>query len=246
MKANVVFENVSKEYTLYKTFTTGFKGFILNLRNSLREIKNNKLKALDNISFKIFKGESVGIIGQNGAGKSTVLSLIAGTLKPSSGRVTVEGRVAPLLELGAGFHPELTGIENIILNGVLLGMRKREIIPRLESIINFSELGEFIYQPIKTYSSGMLARLGFSVAIHTDPEILLIDEILAVGDFKFQEKCINKLLEFKEKGITIVIVSHSIDDVRKLCDRVILLHKGKKIFDGKVEEGIEKYYEIFS
>ena len=193
----VEFKDVTKYYTLLNT--GGIKVFLFNLFKNIKEIRENKILALSNISFTIKDKDVVGIIGKNGAGKSTTLGLIAGVLAPSKGEVRVNGKVAPLLELGAGFHPDLSGRENIILNGILLGMRKREILSKLESIINFSEIGEFIDQPIRIYSSGMLSRLGFSVAIHTNPDILLIDEVLSVGDFKFQQKSKDKIYEFKKK-----------------------------------------------
>jgi lipopolysaccharide transport system ATP-binding protein len=173
------------------------------------------------MSFEVARGETLGIIGRNGAGKSTLLGLIAGVLRPTRGRVTLRGRVSPLLELGGGFHPELTGRENIVLNGVLLGMTRKEVAQRSDEIIEFSELRDFIDQPIRTYSSGMLARLGFSVVAHLDPEIILLDEVLAVGDAVFQRKCIQKMLEFKKRGTTIVFVSHSAADVDLICDRVL-------------------------
>ncbi|WP_456478941.1 ABC transporter ATP-binding protein, partial [Nautilia sp.] len=204
----VEFKNITKYYTLLNT--GGIKNFLLNFFSEIKRIKNNRFLALDNISFRIYDRDVVGIIGKNGAGKSTTLGLIAGVLAPSEGEVYVKGRIAPLLELGAGFHPDLSGRENIILNGILLGMTKKEIMSKLESIIEFSEIGDFIEQPIRIYSSGMMSRLGFSVAVHTDPDILLIDEVLSVGDFKFQEKSKNKIYEFKEKGKTIIFVSHDI------------------------------------
>jgi len=242
----IIFEKVSKSYLLQNPFRLGFKTFLLNLRNYVKEAKYSKLAILNNVSFKILKGESVGIIGKNGAGKSTILSLIAGTIKPDSGNIFVKGKVVPILELGAGFHPELTGIENIILNGLILGMKKKEIVSKLERIIEFSELSNFIYQPIKTYSSGMIARLAFSIAVNMEPDILLIDEILAVGDFKFQQKCISKLLEFKKRGVTIVFVSHNENDIKLICDKVIVIHNSKKIFDGQVDRGLEIYKKILS
>jgi len=238
----VKFENVTKYYTLLNT--GGIKHFILNFFKEYKKIKSNRFLALENISFEVKDKDVVGIIGKNGAGKSTTLGLIAGVLKPTSGRVEVNGRIAPLLELGAGFHPDLTGRENIILNGILLGMTKREILSKLDSIIEFSELGEFIDQPIRIYSSGMLSRLGFSVAVHVDPEILLIDEVLSVGDFKFQEKSKNKIYEFKERGKTIIFVSHDIGMVEELCDKVILIHEHKLLYQGDVKKGVEIYERL--
>lgn len=184
-------------------------------------MRNTRYEALLDISFEVYKGETFGIIGRNGAGKSTALGLIAGVLKPSKGRVIVNGRISPLLELGAGFHFELTGRENIMLNGVLLGLTRAEVKKKIDEIIEFSELGAFIDQPIRTYSSGMLARLGFSVVSSLDPEILLIDEILAVGDMEFQKKCTDRMMGFKNSGVTMVFVSHNMVDVLQICDRVV-------------------------
>lgn len=219
-EAVIIFENLSKRYPLYYPVTGGIKNFLFHLPKWIRSLKNSKFEVLHDISFQIFRGEAFGIIGKNGAGKSTALGLIAGVLKPSTGKVIVKGRVSPLLELGAGFHPDLTGRENIILNGVLLGLTRAEVLARMAGIIEFSELKNFIDQPIRIYSSGMLARLGFSVIASLDPELLLIDEILAVGDIGFQKKCLEKIYEFKKSGVTIVFVSHSLEDVNRICDRV--------------------------
>jgi lipopolysaccharide transport system ATP-binding protein len=176
---------------------------------------------LHDIDFSVRRGETFGIIGRNGAGKSTTLGLMAGVLKPTTGVVTVRGRISPMLELGAGFHPELTGRENIYLNGVLMGMNRAEVAKKAQEIIDFSELGEFIDQPIRVYSSGMMARLGFSVVSSLDPEILLVDEILAVGDINFVQKCLDRMREFKAQGVTMVLVSHALEDIKKLCDRAL-------------------------
>lgn len=217
----IIFDHVSKNYPLYHHITEGIKKFFLSMPKSINSIRNSRFEVLQDISFEVYRGETIGIIGKNGAGKSTTLGLIAGVLKPSKGKITVKGRISPLLELGAGFHPELTGRENIILNGILLGLTKMEVLKKLDEIIEFSEIFEFIDQPIRTYSSGMLARLGFSVVAHLDPEILLIDEILAVGDIEFQKKCYNKITSFKENGVTIVFISHCMNDVERICDRVV-------------------------
>ncbi|MGA2465822.1 MAG: ABC transporter ATP-binding protein [Thermodesulfobacteriota bacterium] len=217
----ILFDHVSKSYLLYHHITGGIKNFLFNLPKALSSIKNSKYEVLNDISFAVYKGETLGIIGRNGVGKSTTLGLIAGVLKPSKGKVTVKGRISPLLELGGGFHQELTGKENIMLNGVLLGLTRNEVKRKLDEIIEFSELGDFIYQPIRTYSSGMEARLGFSVIAHLDPEILLIDEVLAVGDTEFQKKCLDKMMGFKKSGVTMVFVSHSKENVEGICDRVI-------------------------
>jgi lipopolysaccharide transport system ATP-binding protein len=219
----IIFDRVSKSYPRYAHITGGLKHFLLNFPRGYKLLKNSRYLAVSDISFTVVRGETVGIIGRNGAGKSTILGLIAGVLRPSLGQVRVNGRVSPLLELGAGFHPELTGLENIVLNGVLLGLTKQAVLSRMEEIIQFSELAEFIDQPVRVYSSGMLARLGFAVVANLDPDILLIDEVLTVGDLDFQAKCIEKIRQFKRQGVTIVFVSHSMGDVRRICDRVLWL-----------------------
>ncbi len=217
----IIFNNVSKSYPSYHHVIGGIKNFLLNIPKAVGSIRRTGYEALKGISFEAYKGETLGIIGRNGAGKSTALGLIAGVLKPSKGNVIVKGRISPLLELGAGFHPELSGRENVIMNGVLMGLTRAEVMKKIDEIIEFSGLGEFIEQPIRTYSSGMLARLGFSVVAHLDPDILLIDEILAVGDMDFQKKCLDKMTGFRNNGVTIVFVSHSMADVERICDRVI-------------------------
>jgi lipopolysaccharide transport system ATP-binding protein len=224
---SVIFDDVWKYYPLYHQITGGIKRFLINMPAAVKQMRESKFWAVNGLSFEVNKGEAFGIMGPNGAGKSTVMAMIAGVIKPSRGKVTVKGRVAPLLELGAGFHHDLTGRENAVLNGILLGMTKREITGRLDQILAFAELGEFIDQPIRTYSSGMMARLGFSVAIHTDPEILLVDEILAVGDESFQRKCFAKMNEFKERSITIILISHDRTTMERFCDRIIEIKDGK-------------------
>jgi len=238
----VIFERVTKSYPTYAYITGGFKNFLIHLPKSLKGFKK-RYTVFREISFQIAKGECVGFIGRNGVGKSTLLGLIAGVLKPDSGKIVVKGRVSPLLELGAGFHPDLTGRENILLNGVLLGMTKAEVKAKLDLIVEFSGLKDFIDQPIRTYSSGMVARLAFSVIAHLDPEILLIDEILAVGDVEFQKKSFRKILEFKEKGTTIVLVSHSLDSIVKVCDRAIWLENGGIKMDGEAKEVVSVYFK---
>lgn len=218
---SIEFKNVDLKYPVYHHLTRGLKPFILNFPKSLLEFRRDRFQALNDISFCVNKGENLGIIGRNGAGKSTTLGLIAGVLKPSSGSITVNGRISPFLELGAGFHPELTGRENIEMNGVLMGLRLAQVHDKIEQIISFSDLGEFIEQPIRVYSTGMLTRLGFSVVAHLEPEILLVDEVLAVGDAGFLQKSMQRMLEFKNSRVTMVFVSHAMGDVRKICDRVI-------------------------
>lgn len=238
----ITFKNVSKSYLLYHHVTVGIKNLLLHLPKAVNSVRNLRFEALHDISFEVYKGETFGIIGNNGAGKSTILGLIAGVLKPSKGSITVKGKISPLLELGGGFHPELNGKENILMNGVLLGLTKHKVLQKMDEIIQFSEIGDFINQPIRTYSSGMLARLGFSIIAYLDPETLLIDEGLAVGDIEFQKKCLNKAMEFKKSGVTIVFVSHSINLIKKICDRVMWIesHRIKMIGDPDV---ILKGYE---
>jgi lipopolysaccharide transport system ATP-binding protein len=220
---DITLQNLSKSFPHYHHVQGGAKNFLFHLPQAIRSLRQTQFEALRDVSFDVHRGETLGIVGRNGAGKSTLLGLIAGVLQPSSGRIDVRERVSPLLELGGGFHPELTGRENILLNGVLLGLLLSEVRKRLDAIIDFSELEPFIDQPIRTYSSGMLARLGFSVVAHLDPRILLIDEVLAVGDAGFQAKCIEKMMEFKRQGTTMVFVSHSPRDVSLICDRVAWL-----------------------
>ena len=207
--------------------------------------KGEKFKALDDISFEVRKGERIGIIGHNGAGKSTLLKLISRVTGPTEGNIYLNGRVASMLEVGTGFHPELTGRENIYMNGAILGMTKKEIDAKIEDIIEFSEVRQFIDTPVKRYSSGMYVKLAFSVAAHLDSEIMIMDEVLAVGDVAFQNKCINKMKSVsEEEDRTILYVSHNMNTIRQLCDRVIVLDHGHIIFDGDVESGISSYLHI--
>lgn len=237
----VVFEDVDKYYLLQhqKTLKEMIDAFFKKKKTLER------IYALKNINLRIKKGETLGIIGKNGAGKSTLLKLIAGVSQPTKGKIKVSGRVVPLIELGAGFHPELTGRENIFLNGVILGLTEKEIKAKIKEIINFSEIEKFIDTPVKFYSSGMYMRLAFSVSVFVDPEILLVDEILTVGDTYFQKKCLDKMVEFKKRGVTIVFVSHNLDAIKNFCSRAIYLKEGKIIFDGQPEKTIE-YYKKFS
>jgi ABC-type polysaccharide/polyol phosphate transport system ATPase subunit len=198
-------------------------------------------EAIKNVSFDVHRGEMLGLIGRNGSGKSTLLKIIAGIYQPSAGTVEVKGTIAPLLELGAGFHHELTGRENIMLNGLLMGYSKKEMAEREESIIRFADIGDFIDAPVKQYSSGMYIRLAFAVATEIDPDILVIDEILAVGDVTFQEKCFDRLKQFRQQNKTILFVSHSPAQVLQFCDRVILIDQGVVAFDGDPARGLELY-----
>jgi ABC-type polysaccharide/polyol phosphate transport system ATPase subunit len=197
--------------------------------------------ALNRISFSVAAGEAIGLVGPNGSGKSTLLGILARVLKPTHGSVKVEGRVCPLLELGTGFHQELTGRENVFLNASLLGLRNRETARRYRDIVDFAEIHDFMDAPVKTYSTGMVIRLAFSVAVHLDPDVLLIDEVLGVGDEHFQHKSFARLLDFKRAGKTIFVVSHNLDSVRKLCERAIWLDRGRVIKDTDSEEVIAKY-----
>lgn len=240
------FDHVSKSYPIYSHVLGGLKASLLNAPETLRRFRQNRFLALNDVSFQVMQGECLGFIGSNGSGKSTTLALMAGVLKPQVGQLHVEGRVCPLLELGAGFHPELTGRENILLNGILLGLTRRTVLSKLDEIVAFSELEPFLDQPTRTYSSGMLARLGFSVAAHLDPEILLIDELLAVGDLRFQAKCLEKLEQFKKKRVTIVLVSHSLGQVRDFCERVIWLRDGRIAGDGQPGTVISSYEEAMA
>ncbi|HCR64673.1 MAG TPA: sugar ABC transporter ATP-binding protein [Serratia liquefaciens] len=241
MSLAIEFKNVTKRYPLYHHIGSGIKELIFNPRRALSLLSGRSYLAIEDISFQVQKGESVALIGRNGAGKSTSLGLVAGVMKPSSGTVSVVGRVASMLELGGGFHPELTGRENIRLNATLLGLRRKELKQRLDKIIEFSELGEFIDEPIRVYSSGMLAKLGFSVITQVDPDILIIDEVLAVGDIAFQRKCLNTINEFKKKGVTILFVSHNLEDVEKICDKVIWIENHKMRDMGDAHSVISQY-----
>jgi ABC-type polysaccharide/polyol phosphate transport system ATPase subunit len=200
-----------------------------------------KLDVLKGVSIEVKKGECLAIIGKNGAGKSTLLSLLAKIYKPTSGSLKVNGRVAPLLELGAGFHPDLTGIENVYFNAVILGLTREQVKQRLPSIVEFSELGEAVQAPVRTYSSGMMARLGFSIAVHVDADILIVDEVLAVGDQHFERKCLQRVQEFREQGGTILLVSHQLDTVKEFADRCVWLSNGVVQMNGSPSEVIEVY-----
>ena len=200
--------------------------------------------ALKGVDLDIYKGETVGIIGTNGSGKSTILKIITGVLNPTEGTVTVNGRISALLELGAGFNQEYNGIENVYLNGTMMGFSEKEIKEKLPAILEFADIGDYVYQPVKTYSSGMFVRLAFAVAINIDPEILIVDEALSVGDVFFQSKCYHKFEEFKKNGKTIIFVSHDLSSISKYCDRVMVLNKGTKVAEGRPKEMIDVYKQI--
>lgn len=232
--------NVSKVYKLYDNPKERFKEALgLSSKKKYREHY-----ALDNLSFCVNKGETVGIIGTNGSGKSTILKIITGVLNPTQGEVRVNGRISALLELGAGFNVEYTGLENIYLNGTMIGFSREEIDSKLDDILEFADIGEFVNQPVKTYSSGMFVRLAFAVAINIDPEILIVDEALSVGDVFFQAKCYHKFDEFKKQGKTILFVSHDLSSINKYCDRVVLLNDGVKVGEGPAPEMIDVYKKI--
>ena len=200
--------------------------------------------ALKDVSFDVKRGETVGIIGTNGSGKSTILKIITGVLNPTKGEVEVDGRISALLELGAGFNMEYSGIENVYLNGTMMGFSREEIDARLQDILDFADIGDFVYQPVKSYSSGMFVRLAFAVAINIDPEILIVDEALSVGDVFFQAKCYRKFEEFKAQGRTILFVSHDLSSIARYCDRVILLNKGVKLEEGSPKQMVDMYKQL--
>lgn len=202
--------------------------------------------ALKDVSLDVEEGETVGILGRNGAGKTTLLRILAGVSRPTEGSVRIAGRVAPLIGVGVGFHPELSGRENIYVNGMLLGLSRRQVDDRIDSIVAFSEIENFIDTPVKFYSSGMFLRLGFSVAIHVEPNVLLVDEVLAVGDLAFQTKCFDRMRALKTTGTTIILVSHSMHAIRLLCPRAILVRSGRLDFDGSAEEAVARYHEVMS
>ncbi|TDS84884.1 lipopolysaccharide transport system ATP-binding protein [Rahnella sp. BIGb0236] len=237
----VEFDRVTKRYPLYSHLGSGLKSLLLHPNRIRALLQDSHHLALQDISFRIYPGESVALIGRNGAGKSTLLSLVAGVLRPTSGKVTTRGRVATMLELGAGFHPELTGRENIRLNATLLGLRQKDINRALPAIIDFAELGRFIDEPIRIYSSGMLARLGFSVMTQVSPDILLIDEVLAVGDLAFREKCLTVLQDFQRQGVTILFVSHNPKDIETFCDRVLWFENCHLQASGSSAEILPRY-----
>jgi len=231
--------DVSIRFNMAEEKLDNMKEFIIKAIK--RELQFKEFWALKNISFQIKKGERVGILGLNGSGKSVLLKTIAGVLKPTTGDISVNGTLAPLIELGAGFDPDYSGRENIFLNGAVLGYSKKFILERLDNIVEFAELEDFIDTPLKNYSSGMRARLGFSIATLVEPEILIVDEVLAVGDHKFRKKSESKMLSMFDSGTTVLFVSHSINQVRRLCNRAIWLHEGKIVMDGDVKTVSEEY-----
>lgn len=233
-------DDVSKLYKLYDKPSDRLKESLGLTRKKLYK----EHYALHNVSFDVKRGETVGIIGTNGSGKSTILKIITGVLNPSGGHVEIDGRISALLELGAGFNMEYTGIENIYLNGTMIGFSREEIDAKMQDILDFADIGDFVHQPVKTYSSGMFVRLAFAVAINIDPEILIVDEALSVGDVFFQAKCYKKFEDFKKMGKTILFVSHDLGSISKYCDRVILLNRGKKLAEGTPKEMVSMYKRI--
>lgn len=230
-------EHVVKKFVLRHTrsMKEAFVWLIKGRKGDLSE----KFRALDGVSLEIHQGERVALLGLNGSGKSTLLKLISGVMHPDEGDIRTRGRIAGLIEVGAGFHPDLTGRDNVYLNGAILGMTKEEIDANFDSIVEFSEIADFIDTEVKFYSSGMYLRLAFAVAVHTDPEIFLVDEILAVGDEPFQKKCIRKIKELSERGKTLVVVSHDLDMVSRLCERGVVLEKGRVVQDGAIEDAVK-------
>ena len=227
---------ISKEFVL--RHTRSIKEAVVWLAKGRRGDMSKKFHALKNVSLEVKTGETVALLGLNGSGKSTLLKHISGVMLPDSGTVRTRGRVAGLIEVGAGFHPDLSGRDNVFLNGAILGMTEQQVKDRFDDIVEFSEIGEFIDTEVKFYSSGMYLRLAFSVAVHTDPEVFLIDEILAVGDEPFQRKCINKIQELAKNGKTLVVVSHDLDLVSRICSRGVLLEHGNLMFDGPIDEAV--------
>ncbi len=233
-------EHLTKVYNLYNSP----KDRIKEALSPFRKKYHIPFYALKDVSFHVEKGECFGIIGRNGSGKSTLLKIIAGVITPTSGEIRVGGRVSALLELGAGFNPEMTGIENIYLNATILGYKKEEIDRKLNEIIEFADIGNFIYQPVKMYSSGMFARLAFAVAINVEPDVLIVDEVLSVGDAAFQRKCFAKMEELKKRGITILFVSHDERTIVEFCNRVLFLHQGKKVIEGDPKMVVSLYSKV--
>jgi len=236
-RGSIVVSEIRKEFLLNNSGANSIKTALLWWRR--RKLKH--LEVLKGISFDVHPGECVAVIGRNGAGKSTLLSLMARVYKPTSGSITIQGRLAPLLELGAGFHLDLTGLENIYFNAIILGLTRQQVKERIDKIVEFSELGDHVNSPVRTFSSGMLARLGFAIAVHVDAEILLVDEVLSVGDFEFEKKCFAKIDEFRAAGGTILFVSHNTHAVRRIADRCVWLHKGEARLIGKPDDVIPLY-----
>lgn len=233
---------VTKVYQLYEKPIDRLKETLLGGKKNYHK----DFFALDKVSFDVKKGETVGIIGTNGSGKSTILKIITGVLTPTSGEVEINGKISALLELGAGFNNEYTGIENVYMNGTMMGYSKKEMDEKLPEILDFADIGDFVYQPVKTYSSGMFVRLAFALAINVDPEILIVDEALSVGDVFFQAKCFRKIDEIRQKGTTVLMVTHDMGSVIKYCDKVVLLNKGQYVAQGEAGEMVDLYKKILA
>ncbi|MBL1223879.1 ABC transporter ATP-binding protein [Enterococcus sp. BWR-S5] len=234
----ITVENLNKVYRLYDKPVD-------RLKEALgMKVHSSEHYALRDVSFDVKKGETIGIIGTNGSGKSTCLKIITGVLNPTSGNVQVNGRISALLELGAGFNPEYSGLENVYLNGTMIGFSREEVDAKLESILEFADIGDYIHQPVKSYSSGMFVRLAFAISINIEPEILIVDEALSVGDVFFQAKCYKKFEEFKENGKTILLVSHDLGSISKYCDRVVLLNNGEKLDEGSPKEMVDLFKKV--
>lgn len=229
-------DSVIKEFCIQNTHTLKDR-LVWTLRGRRNQL-THEFRALDDVSFRVNEGDSIALIGYNGSGKSTMLKLISGVMQPTAGKIGVRGRMAGLIEVGAGFHPDLTGRENVFLNGAILGMTRTEIEDAFDDIVRFSEIEQFIDTEVRFYSSGMFLRLAFSVAVHTDPDIFLIDEILAVGDEPFQRKCLDRIRQMQEMGRSLVIVSHDLNMVRELCTRGIMLQQGKLVVDDTAEKAV--------
>ena len=239
-------KNLKKKFVFWAERPTNLKSFLVELmKGKVLRQTHTQVTVLDGVSFDIYPGEFVGLMGRNGAGKSTLMRLLSGIYEPTEGTLQINGVVAPLISLGAGFNPELTGYENIFLNAAILGFGRKRTVEALDSIIEFSELGEHIHRPIKNYSSGMVVRLGFSIASHLDAEILLLDEVLGVGDEGFMTKSLNKIHQLHAEGRTILLVTHSPAAIAQFCSRCIVINNGVKVFDGPAKEGAETYHQLF-
>lgn len=234
--SSILVEHVSKDFILCHNAQDSLKKRVVGLFNKRWRAQPHRFRALEDVSLAVEPGEAVGLMGHNGSGKSTLLTLIAGIIPPTSGRIETQGRLVPMIALGVGFSGELTGEENIYLNASLFGLKNRDIRTLFPRILEFSELGEFIYEPVKNYSSGMYARLGFSVAVHLDPEIMLADEILSVGDADFQHKCLERISSLRKNGMTLLFVSHAESQVAQFCDRYVHLEHGRIIKQGSTAE----------
>lgn len=237
MAAAIRFDHVSKSFKISRTNSA--KDLLLGVAGHRRRAVT--VRAVRDLNLEIEEGESVGLVGHNGSGKSTTLKMLAGTVAPDTGRIWARGRIAPLLELGAGFHPDLTGRENVFLNAAILGVRRQEILRRLDQIVDFAEIDEFLDTPVKFYSSGMTVRLGFAIAVNVEPEILLVDEVLAVGDVEFQQKCHAHMTQLKNEGRTVVLVTHAFEQVESFCTRAIVLDHGTVSYDGPATGAYEAY-----